>query len=94
MAIPSTTLTTDLSSSNKKSRRSLADGSQGVTHHIPSGDLVSCGDSDDNDDNLGLTVHDIPGRLQWSFKFFENLHMDLNPSQEEHRRKGIERYVG
>jgi hypothetical protein len=40
-----------------------------------------------------LTVHDIPGRLQWSFKFFENLHMDLSLSESEHLKEAIERYV-
>ncbi|KAL3920226.1 MAG: hypothetical protein SGARI_006998, partial [Bacillariaceae sp.] len=68
-----------------KQRRSLADGSQGVTHDIPSGDLVSC---DGEQQDFGLTVHDIPGRLQWSFKFFENLHMDLSSlSEEEEQRR-------
>jgi hypothetical protein len=80
------------SSSNKQKKRCLSDGSQGVTHRIPPGDLVSCCDGD-GDEDLGLTVHDIPGRLQWSLKFFENLHMDISPSQEDHRRKGMERCV-
>jgi hypothetical protein len=68
-------------------RRSLTDGSQGVTHHLPPGDIVSYDGEEDN----GLTVHDIPGRLQWSFKFFENLHMDLSLSEAEHHKAAIER---
>mmetsp|Transcript_19997 Transcript_19997/g.35177 ORF Transcript_19997/g.35177 Transcript_19997/m.35177 type:complete len:476 (-) Transcript_19997:845-2272(-) len=67
--------------------RTLADGSQGVTHCLPPGDLVSCDSSGD----VGLTVHDIPGRLQWSFKFFENLHMDLNEAGFDHLIAGVER---
>jgi hypothetical protein len=70
-------------------RRSLADGSQGVTHVVPSGDIVHC----DGEEDVGLTVHDVQGRLQWSLKFFENLHMDLSRSQNEHLTAGIERYV-
>lgn len=70
-------------------RRSLADGSQGVTHLVPAGDVVLC----DGEDDVGLTVHDMQGRLQWSLNFFENLHMDLSRSQSEHLRVGIERYV-
>jgi hypothetical protein len=68
-------------------RRSLADGSQGVTHVVPSGDIVLC----DGEEDAGLTVHDVQGRLQWSLKFFENLHMDLSSSQSEHCKAGIER---
>ncbi|KAG7350417.1 hypothetical protein IV203_009777 [Nitzschia inconspicua] len=68
-------------------RPSLADGSQGVTHMVPPGDIVLC----DGEEDMGLTVHDIQGRLQWSFKFFENLHMDLSLAQQEHRNEAIER---
>ncbi len=69
----------------------LADGSLGVTHLVPPGDVVSCDDQTLVDDNLGMTVHDVSGRLQWSFKFFENLHMDLSPNHAEHLRAGMER---
>jgi hypothetical protein len=70
-------------------RRSLADGSQGVTHLVPSGDIVLC----DGEEDVGLTVHDVQGRLQWSLKFFENLHMDLSMTHRDHLKAGIERYV-
>ena len=72
-------------------RCSLADGTQGVTHEVPPGDVVSCDDHTLVDDNHGMTVHDIAGRLQWSFKFFENLHMDVSPAQAEHLRDAMER---
>lgn len=69
--------------------RSLADGSQGVTHLVPPGDIVVCGDGEEDD--VGLTIHDVQGRLQWSLKFFENLHMDLSLAHSEHRNAAIER---
>lgn len=78
-----------MATSNTLKRRSLADGSQGVTHLVPTGDIVLC----DGEEDVGLTVHDVQGRLQWSLKFFENLHMDLSIAQQEHRDAGIERYV-
>jgi hypothetical protein len=69
----------------------IAEGSQGVTHQVPPGDVVSCDDHTLVDDNHGMMVHDTSGRLQWSFKFFENLHMDLRPTHMDHLRAGMER---
>ena len=40
-----------------------------------------------------LMIHDENRRLQWSIKFFENLHFDLNPAHREHLHEGIHRYV-
>lgn len=63
----------------------------GVTHLLPAGDVVSCSDNDLVDDSHGMTVHDVSGRLQWSFKFFENLHMDVTPARADHLRRAMER---
>lgn len=84
-------------------QRRLSDGSQGVSHKLPVGDVVVVdsdyinnigGDGSDtlpSSDEAGLTIHDVHGRLQWSIKFFENLHMDLRHESKDHLVAGMER---
>ena len=45
------------------------------------------------DDESGLTVHDVDNKLQWSFKYFDNLHMDLGTFTitRQHLHDAIER---
>ena len=52
------------------------------------------GDGEENEKGgTEIMVHDENQRLQWSIKFFENLHFDLNPAHREHLHEGIHRYV-
>ena len=57
-------------------------------------DVDENGDDEENEKGgTELMIHDENQRLQWSIKFFENLHFDLNPAHREHLHEGIERYV-
>jgi hypothetical protein len=67
----------------------------GVAHRIPPGDVVTSFDIDHttlvDEDDRGMTIHDRQRRLQWSFRFFENLHMDLSVDRADHLRSAMER---
>eukprot|EP00529_Nitzschia_sp_RCC80_P013033 CAMPEP_0113461632 /NCGR_PEP_ID=MMETSP0014_2-20120614/11649_1 /TAXON_ID=2857 /ORGANISM="Nitzschia sp." /LENGTH=589 /DNA_ID=CAMNT_0000353415 /DNA_START=554 /DNA_END=2320 /DNA_ORIENTATION=+ /assembly_acc=CAM_ASM_000159 len=124
------------STSTSLKRRLLTDGSHGVSHLLPPGDILRVDDADDGDNNdrtssrrrrrrskqhddsnkdeydvdendydddpydeddddersgVELMIHDENQRLQWSIKFFENLHFDLNSAHRDHLHESIER---
>eukprot|EP00529_Nitzschia_sp_RCC80_P013026 CAMPEP_0113476178 /NCGR_PEP_ID=MMETSP0014_2-20120614/19525_1 /TAXON_ID=2857 /ORGANISM="Nitzschia sp." /LENGTH=591 /DNA_ID=CAMNT_0000369167 /DNA_START=60 /DNA_END=1832 /DNA_ORIENTATION=+ /assembly_acc=CAM_ASM_000159 len=140
MPTMSRTKTRRKSTSTSLKRRLLTDGSHGVSHLLPPGDIFRVDDADgggensensenndrrssrrrskqhddsskdeygadENDDDdddhydhyddessgMELMIHDENQRLQWSIKFFENLHFDLNSAHRDHLHESIER---
>lgn len=65
--------------------RCLSTGTFGFRLETPSGDVVNA------DDESGLTILDAVNDLQWSLKFFDNLHMDLSDSTKQHLNDAIHR---
>jgi hypothetical protein len=68
-------------------RSFLSNGQFGIELKCPPGEEIQ------SDDETGFTLYDQEKRLQWSFNFFENLHMDLSYETRDHLRAAIERFV-
>jgi hypothetical protein len=65
---------------------SLASGELGCKiGGLPPGSVV------EDDEDAGLIIHDRERDIQWSVKFFENLHMDLSGPTMGHLESAIER---